>query len=150
MEISTRLFGNIEVENEKVISFDNGLIGFETLKKYMLIHDTEKETAISWLQSIEDKDVAFPVVDPLFVLPGYNPIIEDELVENLGELNEEEILVLAIVTAANEKEKISANLKAPIIINASTLKAIQIIVENKEYNVKHLIYDMIKKSKGGE
>jgi flagellar assembly factor FliW len=147
MTIQTKIFGEIEVNEEKKIFFDNGIIGFPDLKTFLFIFDEEKGSngRISWLQSVEEPGFAMTVLNPLIVKSDYDPIVEDELIRPIGELNIEEMLVLVTVTIPSELEKISANLKAPIIINALTQKACQIVVENEDYDVKYPIYDILKK-----
>ncbi len=152
MKANTRIFGEIEIEDDKVIRFENGIIGFPKLKNFALIHDSEKgSTSISWLQSMEDSDLALPVMDPLFVEPNYNPSVEDEFLEPLGEMTPDNTYVLVTVTIPKNIEEIAVNLKAPIIINTDTCKAGQLIVEN-DYPVKRKIYDLLKaaKEKAGE
>ena len=148
MAVDTRIFGYMEIEDEKIIHFENGIIGFPKMKNFALIQDSEdKENAstISWLQSMEEPDMALPVMDPLTVEPDYNPIIEDEFLEPLGEMKEEDVFVLVTVTVPADIKDIAVNLKAPIVINMATNKAGQLIVEN-DYPVKHKIYDLLKKN----
>lgn len=150
MMIQTRLFGEVEIDVKKLINFKEGMIGFENLKQFMIIKDSEKEdSAVLWLQSIDETDIAFPVIDPLSVKADYNPTVEDELFKNIGEIEDGELLVLTTLTVPSDVEKMSINLKAPIIINPVTLKGCQIIVENDEYPVKFYIYDIIKEKKEG-
>lgn len=146
MIINTKIFGEIEVNEEKVIHFENGIIGFPDLKKFLLIYDEEKEDSnrISWLQSVEEQGFAIPVINPLLVKEDYSPIVNDELLVPIGELDPDEMLVLVTITIPNDIEKITVNLKAPIIINAITRKSCQIIVENDEYIVKYPVYDKLK------
>ncbi len=153
MLLQTRLFGEVEIDEKKAICFENGIIGFPQLKKFFLIRDEEKANAsISWLQSGEDPIMALPVMDPLKIMPDYNPVIEDELIKPLGELKEDNLMAIVTVTVPREIEKISVNLQAPILINADTKKACQLILEDGKYPVKYPIYDIIaqKKEKGGE
>lgn len=93
-----------------------------------------------------------PVMDPLRVCPDYNPEVDDEILKNLGELNPDDMLVLVTMTVPKEVEKMSVNLKGPIIINATRKTAIQVIVEGDEYPVKFPIYDILNanKKKAGE
>lgn len=146
MTIKTKLFGEIGVNEDKKIHFENGIIGFSELKNYLIIYDEEKgdKAKISWLQSVEEPGFAIPVINPLFVKADYNPTVNDELIKPLGELNPEEMLVLVTVTIPAKLEGITVNLKAPIIINALTKKACQIVVENEEYLVKYPIYEILK------
>ena len=148
--IHTRIFGDIEVDANKIITFDGGIIGFPELKRFMLIHDRENEKKhISWFQSIDEPDFAMPVIDPLKLVEDYNPIVEDELLSGLGKLSPEEMLVLVTMTIPKDITKMTVNLKAPIIINAASLKAGQIIVDDEKYVVRYPIYDILKSKKEG-
>lgn len=152
MEIVTKLFGKIGVDENKVIRFDMGIIGFDNLKDFMLIHDTEIEEAkICWLQSIDEPMLALPVINPLCIKEDYNPVVEDELLKNIGCVSESDLLVLCTITVPSEIEKMTANLKAPVIINSNTRKGCQLIVEDEEYIVKYPIYDILtNKREAGE
>jgi flagellar assembly factor FliW len=79
--------------------------------------------------------------------PDYNPEIEDELLKPLGKINEENIVVLISITVPSDIMEISANLKAPFIINSDSRKGAQIIVENMDYEVKYKFYDRLKELK---
>ncbi|MDY5577990.1 MAG: flagellar assembly protein FliW [Lachnospiraceae bacterium] len=150
MGIQTKLFGEIEVNEEKKICFPGGIIGFPDLQNFLLIHDAEKENnSISWLQSVEEPAFAMPVIDPLVLISDYNPMVEDEMMGILGELSPENLLVLVTMTIPADITKMTANLKAPIVINAGNNKACQLIVEDEHYEVKHPIYDILKSKKEG-
>ena len=153
MKANTRFFGEIEIEDDKIIKFEKGIIGFPDMKNFTLIFDQESEdqNSISWLQSMDDADVAFPVLDPLIVCPDYNPQVEDELLKPLGELREDNLFVLVMVTVPTDIKQMTVNLKAPIVINTDTKKASQLIIDNN-MPVKYNIYEFIKsaKEKAGE
>ncbi len=147
MTIETKLFGKIEVDEEKLITFPQGIIGFPDLKDFMLIHDGEGKGSIRWMQSVQEPAFAMPVVDPLAILPEYNPDIEDELFKPLGGITQENMLVLVTITVPKEIEKMTVNLKGPIIINSETLKAAQLIIDDDKYQVKFPIYEILKAAK---
>lgn len=148
MIIDTRIFGEIEINEDKIIIFKGGIIGFPGLKKFMLIHNEEtKNKNIIWLQSLDEPEFALPVIDPLVLDKEYNPAVEEDMLGNIGELKSEDMLVLVTLTIPEDLTKMTTNLKAPIIINSSSLKACQIIVEDDKYSVKHPIYHIIKGSK---
>lgn len=153
MQANTRLFGTIDIPDEKIIVLENGMIGFPEMCRFALIFDAEKEKnrKIQWLQSMDEPEVAFPVIDPTFIKEDYRPMINTELLKPLGELTEENTFVLSTITVPKELEKMSINLKAPIIINSETNKGVQIIVED-DMPVKYMIYDLLKrrKEKAGE
>lgn len=153
MEIKTKAFGDITIDDEKIISFPKGIVGFPDLTEFALIHDEDKGTdTIHWLQSIQEPAFAMPVMDPLLVCPDYNPEVDDELLSHLGEISEDELLVLVTVTVPKDITKMTVNLKGPIVINATERKATQVIVEGDQYQVKFPIYDILNanKKKAGE
>lgn len=151
MRINTKIFGEIEIGDDKIIRFPSGIIGFPYLTDFALVHDEEKGVgAIHWLQSVQEPAFALPVMDPLIVRPDYNPEVDDELLEPIGEIVMEEMLVLVTVTVPSDLTKMTVNLRGPIIINAAEKKACQIIVEGDEYAVKFPIYDILNAKKAGE
>ena len=151
MQILTKIFGEITIDDDKIIQFPNGIIGFPNLTDFTLVHDEDKGTdSIHWLQSIQEPAFAMPVMDPLIVCPDYNPEVDDELLGIIGEIVPEELLVLVTVTVPKDLTKMSVNLKGPIIINAAEKKALQVIVEGDEYQVKFPIYDILNQKKAGE
>ena len=148
MKLATRIFGEVEIDDSKVISFPNGIIGFPDLKKFTLMFDEEKGSdTIKWLQSIEEPGFAMPVMDPLFVCPDYQPMVDKEAVSDIGELDNEEMLVLVTVTVPHDLKQMTVNLKGPFIINTKEMKATQTIIDNDEYPVKFPIYDILQKNK---
>ena len=150
MTIETRLFGEIAIADEKLITFPEGIVGFPFLKQFALIHDADNENApIMWLQSMEEPAFAMPVIEPHLVVDDYNPTVNDEYLAPVGELAPDQIYSLVTITVPPEIEKMSVNLKAPIVINMANNKAVQIIVED-DFKVKHPIYETLKKRKEGE
>lgn len=150
MEVNTRIFGTINIEEDKLIHFVNGIVGFPQLTEFALIHDNEKEGGIQWLQSMQEPQFAIPVINPLDILPVYNPQVEDELLAPIGVLDPDDMLVLVTVAVPGDLTKMTANLRGPIVINAENRKACQVITEGEEYSVKHPIYEILKSRKAGE
>lgn len=151
MKINTKVFGEVEIADDKIIHFPSGIVGFPELTEFTLLHDEEKGVgSIHWLQSIQEPGFAMPVMDPLLVCPEYNPEVDDELLKPLGGLDPEEILVLVTVTVPSDLKKMSVNLRGPIIINAAAKKACQVIVEGEGYQVKYPIYEILSARKAGE
>lgn len=151
MKIDTKVFGEIEISDDKIVHFPAGIIGFPELTDFALVHDTEKGVgAIHWMQSVQEPGFAMPVMDPLLVRPDYNPEVDDELLKPLGELAPEEMLVLVTVTVPSDISKMSVNLRGPIIINALEKRACQVIIDGDDYAVKYPIYDILNAKKAGE
>jgi flagellar assembly factor FliW len=149
MLVNTKHFGEIDLDDNKVIRFESGILGFENYRDYTLLYDNEEgdRPDISWLQSLEEPALAIPVISPFILRSDYNPEIEDELLKPLGKINEENIVVLISITVPSDIKEISANLKAPFIINSDSRKGAQIIVENMDYEVKYKFYDRLKELK---
>lgn len=145
VEVNTRVFGKIAVEEDKIIRFESGILGFPDLKEFTLIYnlDKGKESGIKWLQSLEEPGFALPVMNPELVMSGYEPKFPQELLAPLGELEEEDTLVLVTVTVPKDIKKTTVNLRAPIIINAGTCKAVQLIADDENYSIKYAIYDSL-------
>ena len=152
MKITTKIFGEIEIADEKIITFENGIIGFPELKRFALLHDGEKGTnvGIRFLQSLDEPGFAMPVMDPLVVKPDYDPEVNDELLASAGNINADNILVLVTVTVPNDLTQMSVNLQGPFVINVEEHKACQIIVEDGDYPVKFPIYEILQAGKAGE
>lgn len=150
MKVNTRIFGEIDIADEKLIRFVNGLVGFPDMVDFALIHDEEKGPGgIAWLQSMQEPQFAMPVMDPLKIKDTYNPKVEDELLKPLGEFGAEDMLVLVTVGIPSDITKMTANLKGPIVINTSTRKACQVIAEGEDCEVKFPIYEILKARKAG-
>ena len=149
MKITTRVFGTIEIDDDKIIHFPAGIIGFPDMNDFALIYDDEKgkNAPIRWLQSLQEPEFAMPVMDPLLVASDYNPEVEDELLTPLGDMIPEETLVLVTVTVPKDLTKMSVNLQAPMIVNVQTQKAAQIIINTEKYPIKYYIYDILQKMK---
>ena len=154
MVAETKFFGTIDIEDDKIINFPNGIIGFENLKNFALIYDSEREerSKISWLQSMEEPLMVLPVINPLDLMDAYTPTIEDELMKNIGNPADADLLIFVTLSIPSDIELMTANLKAPLIINTVEKKAMQVIVENQEYPVKYNAYEAIQamKEKEGE
>lgn len=152
MKVNTRIFGEIDIQEDKIINFPGGIIGFPDLTDFALIHDAERDsqTPIKWLQSMQEPAFAMPVMDPLRVVADYNPMVEDELLKPIAITDPESVFVLVTLTVPKTVEDMSINLQAPIVINSDTKKACQVIVDTEKYPVKYKIYDILKKNKEGK
>lgn len=154
MKAKTRLFGDINIADEKLIILEKGMIGFPNLTHFALIFDEEKgidRSNIMWLQSMNEPEIVFPVMLPTKVKDDYNPTVSDEILDSLGNLTHENTFILVTVTVPKKIEDFSVNLKAPVIINVETNKGVQIIVED-DFPVKFKVYELLKnkKEKAGE
>ena len=148
MKITTRIFGEVDIDDARIITFPKGIIGFPEMQKFAMMYDQEQGLgAIHWLQSIDEPAFAMPVMDPLYVKDDYNPQVDDDVLDDIKPINPETTLVLVTVTVPHELEKMTVNLMGPFLINVKEMKGVQSIVENDNYPVKFPIYDILKKNK---
>ncbi|HHZ01528.1 MAG TPA: flagellar assembly protein FliW [Tissierellia bacterium] len=127
--LKTKDFGEIAIKEEDIIHFTCGLYGFENYKRYVILKD-EPEDTVMFLQSLDNSDLSFVLVDPYAIFNTYNPILleEDLLDLDVHEETELKYLVIAII-AENIKDSV-VNLKSPIAINPKNRKAKQVILQN--------------------
>jgi flagellar assembly factor FliW len=150
MLINTKHFGEIEINEEDIIIFEEGIPGIKGSTRYALLINSEQESPFFWLQSIDDKEVAFALVNPIAIYPDYSPKVDIEVVKKLGEPKEEDLIVSAIVVVPEDITKMTVNLKAPLVINRETQKGMQVIVDNEEYHIRHNLYEQIVKLQQGK
>jgi len=135
LAIETSRFGTLEVDDSKVITFPDGLLGFSNLKHYILLD--YKDTALKWLQSVDDPYIAFIVVEPTVLYPNYSINLDSITRELLQLKNNYDLTIL--VTIRVEGKKIIANLNGPLLFNSSLMKGFQILMDkgkSQEYNEK--------------
>lgn len=143
MEITTSRFAAISYEQKDIITFDDGLLGFEKLTKFTII-DSNDGTSILWLQSLENGEIAFPLLEPKIFKPDYQVCATDKDLLSIGieDLNKSE--VYSILTIPEDITKMNANLKAPVIINPDNQKAKQTVLKDSKLPVDLDIYPALK------
>ena len=148
MKAKTRMFGEIDISDDKIIVLESGMIGFPQMQRFTLIYDKDKgkKSNVMWFQSMDDPQTAFPVINPVTIKEDYNPSVSEELLKPLGQMGQENTFVLVTLRVPKNIEDMSINLKAPIIINTSNNKGAQIIVED-DLPVRYKIYSLLKKRK---
>ena len=152
MKVNTRLFGEIDIADDKIIEFPDGIIGFPDLTKFTLIYDkdeNQKSRSLMYLQSMDEPQFAMPVVMPNDIFPDYNPTINDDLLEDIGDLTPTNTYVLVTITVPQDITKMTVNLKGPFVINTDTLKGVQLMVED-DVSVKEPVYEVLKSRKAGK
>ncbi|HHX59496.1 MAG TPA: flagellar assembly protein FliW [Epulopiscium sp.] len=145
MKITTSNFGELNVPNDNIITFENGIPGFKDNTKYVIIND-EEDSPFCWLQSIEDPSLAFALVNPFLVHDHYDPNLPKSEVEKLGQGTDEDYSILSIVIIPEDVEQMRANLMAPIVINLKTKKGMQIIIDGDDYPVKYYLFKQLQKN----
>lgn len=142
VEFNTTRFGVVEIDQENIVRFNEGIPGFPEARNFVLIPHKE-DSPFAWLQSVDMADLAFVVTDPWLFFEDYQPVIDESVIEELGAHEEAEgdsessIVVMAILTIPKETHKMTANLQAPVIINTRNNRAKQVILSSEEYTTKH-------------
>lgn len=142
MSFITRRFGPIEVPEDKVIQFKDGIPGLECMRRSILIK-VEETMPFYWIQSVEDGDIALPVIDPLIMDPSYSPSVEDSVFDELELENEEDLLVVNVAVIPQELSYMTANMAAPLLINIQKNIGKQVILDNSAYQMRFPIYDAV-------
>lgn len=143
VKVNTTRFGELQVNKEDVINFQEGLLGFENLKKFFVV-DPGDSTLILWLQSIDDEKIAFPIIEPKIFKPDY---VAKLLPADMNSVELESLTqakIYSILTIPTDITTMSANLKAPIVINNDKKIAKQIVLQDSKLNVKHEMYKELK------
>ena len=138
MLIETTRLGIIEVKDESVLTMPEGMLGLEHCTRFVLLEDQPGST-LKWLQSVDDPNVAFIVINPLEFFPDYQVDLTDEQAESLDLIDPGEAVMLTTVTVAKEEGNVTTNLVGPIVINLRTLRARQILLQDERYGTKHVI-----------
>ena len=115
MLVHTKPYGEIDVDERQKLFFPFGILGFENLKNYVLID--AKQQPFYWLQSLDVTEIAFVLINPYIFRPDYSVDVPQEELEEIQIEEEDDILVLAIVTIPENQSNMTANLQGPIVIN---------------------------------
>ena len=138
MKVETYLFGSVEVSPEKVITFPNGLVGFENNQRFMLAHEGESGQPSSFtLQSLDDATLAFQIVDPTTIGFNYELVLTDAENALLQTPEAEDVAVMQVLFKKDGEGKagLCPNLRAPLIINTKARVGLQKVMERMNSNV---------------
>ncbi|MCS7459950.1 flagellar assembly protein FliW [Paenibacillus doosanensis] len=136
------MLGQIGYEEEDIVTFANGIPGFEGCRQYIVIRQ-DAEEPIAYLQSVEEARLHFLMIDPFYVCKKYEFKLEEADLAELEIGSEEQVQVWSIVTAHEDVQETTLNLLAPIIINQYTRKGKQIILHSSPYRTKHKLSEMM-------
>jgi flagellar assembly factor FliW len=146
-KMMTKHFGEITYDPERLITFEDGIPGFPNSKQYMLMSETEDEDMFFWLQSIDEGDVAFTLMDVYKVLPDYNPQVDSAEIDELGPLSDSPLLIYNIVVIPDYVRQMTVNLRAPVVMNLKTGLGKQMICTNDDYSIRFMIFEELERAK---
>lgn len=137
--VSTARFGTVSVEEHDILHFDQGIPGFFDLREWFLVG--EDDNPLKWLQSVDDGAVALPVTIPQGVCSDYHAHLAEGDLEGLDSSDPEDLGMLVVVTIPPEAPwEITANLRAPIVVNQKTRQAKQVVALNEEYSLRTYLF----------
>lgn len=142
MQIKTNLLGTeevMEINEQQIFAFEPGLGGFNALRRYALI--AEEDSPIEWLQSIDDPNVSFALLEPFLFRPDYVFELSDQDAEALGMQEPGDALVRCILTLHEDAEQITANLLAPLVLCRRTHLARQVILQDPDLELRARVFD---------
>ena len=139
MLVQTSRFGSVNLQDEDIIEFPEGILGFQDLRKFVLLDDPNDEI-FAWLQSCEIPQIAFPVLEPELFSQNYQISLTKHDLESLALNKQEKIRAFSIITIPDDPTQMTANLKAPIVINIETRQARQIVLQDNNLAIREPIF----------
>lgn len=136
MEIRTTRFGAVEIEEDRIMEFPKGLLGFSNHKRFCLLQPSD-EACFFWMQSVEDPGLAFVVTDPALFVADYSVPIRSEQMEalDLGSLDDAQVFVIVNRTG----EGLTGNLQGPLVVNTIRRVGEQFVLAEKRWTTRHLL-----------
>lgn len=146
MLVKTERFGELGVEEEQIIHFPEGILGFEELTRYVVV-EREPNGPIKFLQALDDGQIAFAVADPQTFRPDYMPQLSDEDRDFLKYESDDDVAVFVILTVPQEVQEMTANLMAPVVVNVKERIGRQVVQGLGEYSTRHRIVDEMERAR---
>jgi len=140
LKLDTKYFGQLEYEPSELISFPKGLFGFEEERQFLLIPFPGEGTLFSF-QSVRTPALAFVAVDPFNLLPDYTPVLQPGELQELGVKESTDLFFYALCAVKSPAGDSTVNLRCPIAINGETRQAVQVILDDRRYGMRHLLSD---------
>ncbi len=143
MIVQTGRFGQITVGESEEIRIPSGILGFPQFTRFCLV-DPADDTLILWLQSLDDASIAFPLLEPKVFKPDYVARLSAAELRDLKLDNVNQSAVFSVLTIPEDPTQMTANLKAPIVINLKAQLARQVVLQESEYTIKHMMFKELR------
>lgn len=148
MKIKTRKFGEIEIDNNKVLTMSDGLPGFAGFEKFALLEDP-KTAPFCWFQAVGEPNLSIIVMDPTVFKPDYF-IDTQEFIDSRGwkDITPEELMVYVVINVSERETgtKITANLMGPLLINPKNNEVVQVVISDTSYSHQYNVLDSLEES----
>ena len=119
-------------EKEELISFEEGLFGFENYKRLLPLPLTEDSDAVLIVLSVEDESLSFVIMNPFLLVSNYAPRLPEDIYKKLEAEDEADLSYYVICVVGDSPEDSTVNFKCPIVVNTASRKAVQVILESEE------------------
>ena len=147
-KIYTSRFGEIEVDEAKIVHFKDGIPAFEDEHEFIIL-PYEEESPYYFMQSLKSPDLAFLLTIPFLFFNDYSFEIDDETIKELDIKNQDDVFYYSMITIPNGSVRyMTANLLAPIVVNSENMKAKQVVLEKTTYTTKHRLFPESAKKEG--
>lgn len=146
MRVQTKTQGIVDVQDEHIVTVPSGLFGFEEYTDFALV-ESEYQPFV-WLQSLQDKNLAFLLIDPFIICEDYEADIDDKALAAIGIQDPSDVIVLAVVTVPGDGRAVTANLQGPLVVNRRNRQCMQAILGDTKYTTKYSIIDALKRKEG--
>lgn len=143
MNLQTKNFGEIHIDPQKIITFEDGLPGFEHIKQYILIPNPDAENPFQWMQAIEEPNLAFVITDPFYFKEDYEFDIPEKVIQQLHIEKKEEVAVYSIAVVPENIRDITLNLRGPLVVNIEKRKGKQLLLDGDAYALKYKIFQKL-------
>ena len=139
MKLSSQRFGELEISDDKIITFPEGLIGLPELRRFAIVEHSA-DTPLHWLLSLDEPELAFVIIDPTLVVGQYQVALSKVDVEKLELAEDTETAVFTLVVIPEDPREMTTNIKGPLVINVEKMIGRQVIQDNAHYSTKHKIF----------
>jgi len=146
--ITTKNFGDLSYDPAEVLEFPTGLPGYPDDNRFVLRVMEDTQETFFWLQSVDDGEVCFPLMDVYRILPDYDPHVDPEELADLGMITGNALDIYNIAVIPDDISQTRVNLRAPVIINRDTHKGKQIVCTNEDYLIRYMVMDDLKRIAG--
>lgn len=146
--METHLFGALEVAEDQVYRFPEGLYGFEELRRFVLVEATPG-APWKWLQSLDEPRISFVIFDPFVLVPDYRPQIPEAELAAVGLKTAGEAAVYVLATVPADLARTTVNLRAPLVFNPQARLARQIILPDDRYQVRYPAFALVGQGEPG-
>ena len=141
MKLMSRRLGEIEIDENRVITFPHGIPGFENDREYAIFPVVDEEGPFYYMHAVSNPDLCLVLAVPFVFFPDYELELPSENLEILGIVeSERDLAVFVVLTIPGDFRDTTANLLAPIIVNPATRRGLQYVIENSRYQTKHPIF----------